>query len=183
MKQLIEDLLEMSRLESGKLELELQNEDMVQLIKECINDLEYLAKNRELNVHFDHPNSVFLEIDRLRIEQVIINILFNSIKFTPPGGEVDIKLTENDEWIEISIRDTGVGLTKKEQNLLFQKFSKIERKGINFNIDSDGSGLGLYISKEIVELHKGMILVNSKGRSRGSTFTIKLPKTSISDFS
>ncbi|MHA2269611.1 MAG: PAS domain-containing sensor histidine kinase [Promethearchaeota archaeon] len=177
LKRLIEDLLDMSRVESGKLQLDLQNVDMVQLIKECINDLEYQANNKELKVFFDHPNSIFLEIDRLRMEQVIINILFNSIKFTPPGGEIDIKLTEDDKWIEISIRDTGLGLTKKEQKLLFQKFSKIKRKGNNLNIESDGSGLGLYISKEIVELHKGMILVDSKGRSKGSVFIVKLPKT------
>ncbi|MCK4285100.1 MAG: PAS domain-containing sensor histidine kinase [Candidatus Lokiarchaeota archaeon] len=177
LKQLIEDLLDMSIVESGKLKLGLQNEDLGELIKECMNDIEYRANVRKIRVRFDHLNPIFLEIDKLRIEQVIINLLSNSIKFTPTGGAIYIELTEDDKWIEISIRDTGVGLTKKEQKMLFQKFGKIERKGKKFDIDSEGSGLGLYISKEIVELHKGMILVDSKGRNKGATFIIKLPKT------
>ena len=177
LKQLIEKLLDMSSVESGKLKLDLQNEDLVELIKECMNEIEYRANSRKISMIFDHPNSIFLEIDKLRIEQVIINLLSNSIKFTPPGGHIYIELTENEKWIEIVIRDTGLGLTKKEQKMLFQKFGKIERKGKKFDIESEGTGLGLYISKEIVELHKGMILVDSKGRGKGSTFRVKLPKT------
>lgn len=176
LKQLIENLLDMSIVESGKLMLDLQHEDMAELIKECIIDIEYRARKRNISIHFEQPDSVFLEIDKLRIEQVIINLLSNSIKFTPSGGEIYVKLNEDDKWIEISIRDTGVGLTKKEQKLLFQKFGKIERKFKKFDIESEGSGLGLYISKDIVELHEGMIFVDSKGRNKGTTFTIKLPK-------
>jgi len=177
LKQLIENLLDMSRVESGKLRLDLQHEDITELIKECINDIEYRAIKRGICIHFEQPTSIFLEIDKLRIEQVIINLLSNSIKFTPSGGDIYIKLIEDIKWIDISIRDTGIGLIKKEQKMLFQKFGKIERKGKKFDIVSEGSGLGLYISKDIVELHKGLILVDSKGRNKGTTFTIKLPKT------
>ena len=177
LKRLIENLLDMSEVESGKLKLDLQNEDLVELIKECIIDIEYQANSRNISVHFNHPNSIFLEIDKLRIEQVIINLLSNSIKFTPSGGDIYIELTEDEKSIEILIRDTGIGLTKKEQKMLFQKFGKIERKNKPLDVESEGTGLGLFISKEIVELHKGMILVDSKGRSKGSTFRIKLPKT------
>lgn len=177
LKRLIENLLDISEVESGKLKLDLQNEDLVELIKDCIIDIEFQANNRKVSVHFDHQNSIFLEINKLRIEQVIVNLLSNSIKFTPPGGDVYIELTEREKSIEILIRDTGIGLTKKEQKMIFQKFGKIERMGKNLDLESEGTGLGLYISKEIVELHKGMILVDSKGRSKGSTFRIKLPKT------
>jgi PAS domain S-box-containing protein len=176
LKQLIENLLDMSRVESGKFKLDLKNEDLVALIKECISDIEYQARIRNISIHYEHTNSIYIEIDKLRIEQVIINLLSNSIKFTPSGGEIHIELMEDEKWVEISIRDTGVGLTKKEQKMLFQKFGKIVRRGKKFDIDNEGSGLGLYISKEIVELHKGMILVDSGGRSKGSAFRIKLSK-------
>ncbi|MFW9825262.1 MAG: PAS domain S-box protein [Candidatus Thorarchaeota archaeon] len=177
LKQLIENLLDMSRVESGKLNLDTQSEDIVELIKECIDEIEYQAHNRNIEIKFDYHDSIYLNIDKLRIEQVIVNLLTNSIKFTPPNGKVNVNLTEDNEWVEISIQDTGVGLTKKERELLFQKFSKIKRNYNKFEINNDGSGLGLYISKEIVDLHNGIISVDSKGRNKGSTFRVKLPKT------
>ena len=72
------------------------------------------------------------------------------------------------------IRDTGIGITEKEKELLFEKFGKMERYGMDLGVDIEGSGLGLYISKEIVELHGGKIIVESEGRNKGSTFTIRL---------
>ncbi|MFX1525557.1 MAG: ATP-binding protein, partial [Promethearchaeota archaeon] len=177
LKQLIENLLDMSRVESGKLNLDIQNENIVELIKECINEIEYQAHNRNIEINFDYLGSLHVKIDKLRIEQVIINLLTNSIKFTPPNGKVYVNLAEDNEWIEISVQDRGVGLTKKERDMLFQKFSKIKRKNNKFDINNEGSGLGLYISKEIVDLHNGLISVDSKGRNKGSTFRVKLPKT------
>ncbi|KKL75031.1 hypothetical protein LCGC14_2058990 [marine sediment metagenome] len=78
--------------------------------------------------------------------------------------------------IDIIIKDTGVGLVQEEKNKLFQKFGKIERYGMGLDVDIEGAGLGLYISKEIVELHGGQILVESEGKNKGSTFIIQLNK-------
>jgi len=119
---------------------------------------------------------IILELDRIRIEQVIINLLSNAIKFTPSYGNIYINSNISDQWVEISIKDTGIGLTKEEKGTLFQKFGKIHRDSDGIEGEFGGSGLGLYISKEIVELHNGKIFVKSKGRNKGSTFTIKLPK-------
>ena len=175
LKQLIENLLDLPKLESGKLKLNITTENFSLLINECINDLKYLATEKNLEISCELPKEITLKIDRIRIEQIINNLLTNAIKNTPPEGKIIISSNIGTEWVEISIKDTGVGLTKKEKQVLFQKYGKIRRdiKGI----DIDGSGLGLYISKEIVELHKGNILVESKGRNKGSTFMIRLPNS------
>jgi len=117
-----------------------------------------------------------LVLDRLRIIQVIINIISNAIKNTPPKGLVFIRLSENQTHLEICVNDTGIGIIYDEKPRLFQKFGKIERYGMGLNLDIEGAGLGLYISKEIIELHGGQILVESKGRNKGTEFKIKLLK-------
>ena len=175
LKQLIENLLELPKVESGKLALNRNKENLCELIKECINDLDYLANERNINISYTLPKELNLEIDRIKFEQVINNLLSNAIKNTPPEGKIVINSKITAKWVEISFKDTGIGLIKKEKEILFQKYGKINRDIKNLNIDVDGSGLGLYISKEIVELHNGNILVKSMGRNKGSTFTIRLP--------
>ena len=153
-----------------------RDENLVEILNDCISDLKHWADKRKVNVKADLPNQFILEVDRIRIEQLINNILSNAIKYTPPNGNIIIELNDSEKYVEISIRDTGIGLTKKEKEKLFQKFGKIERVGKQLDIETEGTGLGLYISKEIVELHKGKILVKSPGRNKGSTFLIRLPK-------
>lgn len=111
LKQLIENILDVSRVESGKLNLNLREENLVDLINDCISDLKYWADKRNIYVKVEVPKEIILEIDKIRIEQVFINLLSNAIKFTPPKGNIYINLIENDNWIEISIKDTGIGLT------------------------------------------------------------------------
>jgi signal transduction histidine kinase len=110
------------------------------------------------------------------MEQVIINLLTNAIKNTPPGGEIHICNSEYNNNVDLKIKDTGIGLTKEEIKKLFTPFGKIERYGKNLNVDIEGTGIGLYLSKEIVELHGGNIIVESLGRNLGCTFTIRLIK-------
>jgi PAS domain S-box-containing protein len=177
LKDLIENLLDASRLESKKFELKLQKEDLGLLIDDCVNDISYLAETRNQAIEIVAPHTVDFEIDRLRFRQVITNIISNAIKNTPRGGNIVINLNGEEEFIDILVRDNGVGLTQKEKERLFEKFGKIERYGMDLDVDIEGCGLGLYISKEIVELHGGQILVESEGRNKGSTFTIRLFKS------
>jgi len=176
LKQLIDNLLDASRLESKKFELSILKENLVELIVDCVDDLHYLAHNRHLLITLDLPDEIHADIDTLRFRQVITNIISNAIKNTPKEGEIRISLIEDVDKIDILIKDTGVGLTEQEQTKLFEKFGKIERYGMDLDVDIEGCGLGLYISKEIIELHKGQILVESEGRSKGSTFIIRLFK-------
>jgi PAS domain S-box-containing protein len=177
LRQLIENLLDMSRIEADRLNISLKKENIVELINDCCSELEYWADKKDININIELPEAIFLNIDKIKIEQVFTNILTNAIKFTPPNGNIYINMKDKDQWVEISIRDTGIGLIKKEKRLLFQKFGKIQRTSKDTEIEAEGSGLGLYISKEIIELHHGKIFVKSKGRNKGSLFTIRLPKS------
>ena len=176
LKHLIENLLDITRIEYNKFKLEKEEEDLSEIIKEISNEMMYLIKERKLILNIEQPESLRLNIDRIRIEQVIANLLLNAIKNTPPMGNITLKLQKKEDWAEISVSDTGVGLTKEEMNIIFTRFGKIERYGQGLEyIDIQGSGLGLFISKEIVDLHSGYIRAESEGRNKGSTFIVQLP--------
>ena len=176
LKQLIENLLDVSRLDSKKMELRYNKENIVELIEDCTADMNYLAEKRNLYIQLDLPDELYMNIDKLRFSQVITNSISNAIKNTPPKGRIYITLTVYKNHVDLKIKDTGVGLTQEEKSLLFQKFGKIERYGKDLDVDIEGVGLGLYISKEIVELHGGEIIIESDGRNKGSTFIIRLLK-------
>ncbi|MHA1256151.1 MAG: sensor histidine kinase, partial [Promethearchaeota archaeon] len=175
-KKLIENLLDISRMDSRKLELKAQQEDLSEIVNECVNEMIYLANNRGLKINLNFPHELLFELDKLRMEQAITNLISNAIKNTPMDGIISISLLDYKEYIDIRIEDTGVGLTPEEKLKLFKKFGKIERYGMDLDVDIEGIGLGLFISKEIVELHGGKILVESEGRNMGTTFTIRLFK-------
>ncbi|MCK4285724.1 MAG: ATP-binding protein [Candidatus Lokiarchaeota archaeon] len=136
--------------------------------------MSYLIDNRKLIVKLDLPNKLDINVDKIRLQQVITNILSNAIKNTQINGKIYVSLVHNLEYTDLIIEDTGIGITKKEKELLFEKFGKIERYGMDLGVDIEGSGLGLYISKEIVESHGGKILVESDGRNKGARFIIRL---------
>ena len=171
-------MLDVSRIESGKLELHTSKENIPEIISECIDDMTLLSKNRNISIQTNLPKELYLEIDKLRINQVFTNILSNAIKNTPSSGKIDVTSIEDGSFVDFRIIDTGVGLTEKETAQIFKKFGKIERYGQQMDVEIGGTGLGLYISKEIVGLHGGQIFVESMGRDQGSTFTIRLPKNS-----
>jgi len=176
LKALIEKLLDISRIESGKMQLNLAEENLAGLIKECVNELSYLLKERALNIELYLPDVAILRVDKIRIEQVITNLLSNAIKNTPPEGNINISLYEKNDSFYFSITDSGIGLTTEDMEKLFKKFGKIERYGQDLNVDIEGSGLGLYLSKEMIDLHGGSIWVESEGRNKGSTFNIRFNK-------
>lgn len=176
LKILIENLLDTSKIEAEKFNLNLQEENIVELTINSINDVKNWADRRNINILADHPKELIVLVDRIKIEQVLTNLLSNAIKYTPPFGKIHVKINKEENWNRISIQDSGIGLSKKELKNLFKKFGKIDRFGENPNIESYGSGLGLYISKEIIDLHSGEICVESEGRNMGSTFIIRLPK-------
>jgi len=176
LKYLVDNLIDISRIEYDKLKLKKQKSDLSKLIRESTKEMTPFTRERELNLSLELPDTFLLDIDKIRIEQVMLNLLSNAIKNTPPRGKINIKLEKNDNWAVISISDTGIGLTKEEMEILFTRFGKIERYGNGMEfLDIQGSGLGLFISKEIVDLHGGNIRAESQGRNKGSTFFVKLP--------
>ncbi|MBA7517974.1 Adaptive-response sensory-kinase SasA [subsurface metagenome] len=176
LSHLVDNLLDISRIEYNKFKLEKESTNLTTVIKECSEEMRFLIKERNLNLTLELPPNINIEIDRLRIEQVITNLLLNAIKNTPPNGKITINLSEKENWVEFSVNDTGIGLTEEEMSIIFTRFGKIERyeEGLEY-IDIQGSGLGLFISKEIVDLHGGVIRAESEGRGKGCTFVVKLP--------
>lgn len=176
LKKLVDDLLDSSRLESKVLKIEKLNKDLIQLLKKCVNEVEFLMKSKEQVYNLILPESLDIDIDESRIELVINNLLSNAIKYTPNGGGITVKVETMDNLAQISVKDTGIGLAKNEIDKLFKKFSKIS-KPVNNDLKSyeEGTGLGLHIAKEIVELHGGKIWVESEGKGKGTTFFVNLP--------
>ncbi|TKJ20261.1 MAG: hypothetical protein CEE43_13020 [Promethearchaeota archaeon Loki_b32] len=174
LKKLVGNLIDASRIETGKLELKIRNQNISKLIRECVEEMTYLTNNRNQTINVILPDAVYLNIDKIRLQQVITNLLSNAIKNTPKNGEIHVNIIEKQDYTDIQIRDNGIGITDEEKGLLFEKFGKIERYGMDLGVDIEGSGLGLYISKEIIELHGGKILVKSEGRHKGAIFIVSL---------
>jgi len=176
MKKLVDDLLDISKIESDMFRLEKEKVDFSELLKQCIKEMNYLMKIRNQTYTLSTPDSIVLDIDKSRIELVLINLLSNSIKYTPENGKIDIKLEVLDNLVECSITDNGIGLTEDEIKQLFKKFSKIHKALYNeLDIGLESTGLGLHIAKEIVKLHGGHIWAESEGKNKGSTFAFRLP--------
>ncbi|TXT60466.1 MAG: putative Signal transduction histidine kinase [Promethearchaeota archaeon] len=183
LSRLVENLLDVSRFEYKKLNLKKEASNLGTLIREATEEMAYLIQKRNINVIIESLDEIILNIDKLRIEQVITNLISNSLKNTPPRGEVRLKLERNTTWAKFTIEDSGIGLTKKELGQIFTKFGKIERSSRDSeDLDISGCGIGLYISKEIIKLHGGEILAESEGRNKGSKFIVKLPLNKEPDF-
>ena len=177
LKDLIYNLLDSSRVEFNKLKLNRKKTNISELIKECANDMIHLINEREFTLKLIIPKICNAKVDPIRFQQVISNLISNAIKNTQPKGIITIILQKNEGWVEFFVKDTGVGFTEEEKKYLFTRFSKIERQGSGFeDIDISGSGLGLFISNEIVKLHGGEIIINSEGRHEGSTFMVRIPQ-------
>ncbi len=175
LENLISDILKTAELESGATQLKKSEEDLSFLIRLCATELKGILKLRNDKLIFKIHEKLVTYFEKEQIHQVISNILSNAIKYTPPTGVIEIKSEINNDFIVISIKDSGIGLTEEEKGGLFKQFGKIERYGQGMDIIPEGSGLGLYISKKIIELHGGEIWVESEGRNKGSTFYFTLP--------
>ncbi len=174
LKEMVDNLITAFEIETGQIRINIKREDINLIIKECVEVLVFQADKRKIIINLELPTDLIADIDKGMIKKAILNLLSNAVKNTQPNGDVYIKSVKHQNFMDIIIRDTGVGLTDKEMTTLFKKFGKIERYGKRMDVDIEGPGLGLYIASEIIKLHKGEIFVKSKGRNKGSTFTIRL---------
>ena len=169
---LIEDLLNVSRIEQGRMKIESQVMDAYPIIERVVGQFSIQAKEKNiiLSCINDGIESSMINIDKDRFEQVLINIIGNAIKYTP-SGNVDVKVRSKNDSLFILVKDSGIGMTAKERERLFEKFYRVK----NAKTDSIvGTGLGLWITKQIVELMSGSISVDSM-EGVGSLFTIEFP--------
>jgi len=166
--RLVGDLLDVNRLESGQLQLNPSNFDLPALIEEVSTRMQPAGDKHRIAVRAPERLSIFA--DRDRIEQVLSNLISNAIRYSPEGGPIDIAVEQTSDAVQVAITDRGVGVPREHQQTIFERFGRAQ--GPSFG----GLGLGLAISKGIVEQHGGSIRVESSGKpGEGSTFVIRLP--------
>lgn len=175
--QLIEDLLDMNRITSGKLRLDIQPVDPASVIEAAIETVQPAAdaKGIRLDKLLD-PTAGPISGDPGRLQQVVWNLLSNALKFTPKGGRVQILLERVNSHIEISVADTGIGISADFVVHVFERFRQADASTTRKH---SGLGLGLSIVKSLVELHGGSVTVKSAGEGCGATFTVQLPLTAV----
>ncbi|MGV9141598.1 MAG: sensor histidine kinase [Promethearchaeota archaeon] len=175
LEKIVDTLLKATYLSSEEIKFNPSKEDLAFLIRYTIKDFKglYLARGIKVKLNIHEKMPIYLEKEK--IYEVISNLIINAIKFSPPNTEIKVssKITK-DSYI-ISIRDQGIGLTEKEKSQIFKPFGKIERYGQGWDLQVGGTGMGLYISKKIIDLHNGKIWAESEGRDKGSVFYFSLP--------
>lgn len=171
LQHLIQDLLDLSKVEQG-FSLNLQEINLASIVEDVILMLETKAKEKEITVKFSAEGNTVIEGDSPRLKQVFINLINNSLNYTPKGGRVVIRLKEGSEKVTFSVSDTGIGIHKEEVSRIFERFYRVDKARSR---NSGGTGLGLAIVKHLVEAHHGRIRVKSKP-GEGSTFTLVFRK-------
>jgi signal transduction histidine kinase len=168
---LVEDLLNVSRIESGRMKYDFENVDLAALVAEVFDELEQHAKNKGLAFEYIKPTKKIplVKLDRNKIRETLMNLMDNAIKYTAKGF-VKVSLEKLDDHVRFSVSDSGRGIAPDEMPQLFQKFSRA--KGVQL-VHTEGTGLGLYIAKEILKKHHAKIWAESAGAGKGSEFIIE----------
>ncbi|MDD2687934.1 MAG: ATP-binding protein [Bacteroidales bacterium] len=177
MRTLIMDMLDLTRLESGKKARDVKKLNLVSLLKISRDTMSPMAIQKNVKIFINaEPNEIYYLADQQEIEIIFNNLVSNAVKYNKDNGEVNCVMREDEHSITISVSDTGIGMSEEDMSRLFQEFTRIKNektKGIS------GSGLGLSIMKKIVEdVYSGTVTVSSK-EDEGSTFTVVLPKINI----
>ena len=171
--KLVNDLLNVSRIEAGRMEMNLEKLPIEEIINSVAEELKNVVKEKNIYLKFEKPEkaSPKISVDKEKIRQVIMNVIDNAIRYTEKGG-VTINLKSQNSNLKIIVKDTGAGLTKYELSKMFESFS---RGAAGTRLYTEGVGLGLYVARRFVEMHRGKIWAESKGKGKGSTFYIELP--------
>lgn len=174
MIKLVNSLLDVSRLERGKLEVKITPKVSInKIVKECVDDVILFAKNKGIYIKFKKGKDIpFITADEDKIKQSIHNLINNAVLYTDKGGVTITTKRKGKKLILIQIKDTGIGIEKGEKEKIFKSFSR--GSGAS-NIYTQGTGLGLFVAKNFIEMHKGSLRVTSEGQGKGSLFCIELP--------
>jgi len=168
---LISDVIDISKIEAGFLEVHIEKFELAPLLAEVEHAIAHILEEKHLDISIDCPEHISLETDRKRLYQVILNVASNAVKYTPKG-RVDIHASVDKNWLTVAVSDTGIGISETDLAKLFQPFERIDSP---LKIKTLGTGLGLYLTRKILsQLLAGRIEVESEP-NKGSTFSIKLP--------
>jgi len=169
---LINDILDLSKIEAGRMELELTKFDLPSAVENALILVRERATRHGIKLEraIDERLGDFTGDER-KVKQILVNLLSNSVKFTPEGGKIHVNASLNNGSVIISIADTGIGIAKEDQEAIFEEFRQV---GTNYAQKREGTGLGLTLTRKFVEMHGGKIWVESEP-GKGSTFTFTLP--------
>lgn len=171
--QLVENLLNISRIESGRLQFNFKAVKFISLVASVVEELGSTARAKGIKLIFEKPKivSMLATIDEEKIRQVIMNLIDNAIKYTKQG-QVVVELEKTENKIKFSVTDTGLGILKEEMEELFNKFARGAETSLVY---TEGTGLGLYVAKQMIDAHKGKIWAESSGLNKGSKFCFEIP--------
>ena len=174
LSRLIEDLLDISKIEAHKMQLKRELTDIVSLAKEVSSSFAFAFQSKELEAKYNFPrDKIELYVDKDRIIQIFVNLMSNALKFTP-AGSIEISIVDKENVVECSVSDTGIGISAEDLPKIFRKFDQFSRE---FESAEKGTGLGLAICKGTIELHGGKIWAESK-LFQGTKISFTLPKYS-----
>lgn len=172
--RLIDDLLNLSKIESGKLKLNIKSCSVLAIAEKVVSGLLGQAKNKSVAIIMDIPKNISnILADEARVSQVLLNLLDNAIKYNRQGGKITLTAEETDTFVKVNISDTGIGIPERDISRLFERFYRVDKARSR---ELGGTGLGLSIVKHIVSAHQGEVSVQSV-LSQGSTFSFTLPKS------
>jgi len=172
LSKLINNIVDSSKIEAGFFQINLSNNNIVEVVEEIVMSVTDFVNSKGLSIIFDTDiEEKIIACDPEKIERIVLNLISNSIKFSNIGDEILVTIIGKDEFVEISVKDNGIGIEDKDLEMIFNRFKQVD-KSLSRNFE--GTGIGLSLVKSIVELHEGVISVESK-LGEGSKFTVKLP--------
>jgi signal transduction histidine kinase len=176
--RLINNLLDLNKIENNSFNLDKQNINIVELVKKLYDSIKPHTQNKNKILKFNSDmESKIIACDPYKIERAILNLLSNAIKFTDETDTITISVREQNENILITVEDTGIGINESDKEIIFEEFGQIDK---SLARNHEGTGLGLSIVKSIIELHDGTVSLKSED-TKGSKFTIKLPNNILKD--
>ncbi len=173
--KVVEDLLNVTKIEQGGMKYEMAPFDIKTAASDLARDLSITAEHKGLKLEFSSPeaNPIMVNGDMEKIRQVMLNLIDNSIKYTEKGGTITVSVKKDPQYVVFSVTDNGMGISAETLPTLFKKFNRGEGGKVN----TGGSGLGLYLAKQIIEAHKGRVWAESAGAGKGSSFIFELAVT------
>ncbi len=169
---MVNDILDLSKVESGKMELRLRNIDLTDVIESLRRTMMPLLTQRKQSFDVKLEKRLpLIHVDEARVRQVLLNLLSNASKFMPDGGKLEVRAVREGDWCQVSVIDNGIGIEKEDQERIFEAFDRVDN---SVTREKSGTGLGLTIAKQIVEMHRGRIWVESE-YGNGSRFMFTLP--------
>ncbi|HVV84981.1 MAG TPA: response regulator [Kofleriaceae bacterium] len=177
--RLIDDLLDVSRISRGVLEIKKDRTDLVRLVLNTCDTFRPLFEQRQIELMTVVRQQVTGDVDPTRVAQILGNLLHNAAKFTPGGGAVRVTLEHDHGWAVITVTDTGIGIAPDQLARIFEMFARVERVGDG--TPDRGAGIGLALAQRLAQLHGGDLTATSSGENRGATFTVRLPGADVAE--